>query len=164
MGTCRTIQGRIKAVVTDFDGVMTDNKVIVDSAGREAVVCNRSDGWGISLLKKAGFALACISTERNPVVTARCKKLRISCWQGQSDKLACLKAFCKKRGFSLKEIAYVGNDMNDLECLGACGCAIVPSDAHRALKRPGMLVTRAKGGEGVLREVADLFCSAKNVK
>jgi N-acylneuraminate cytidylyltransferase len=144
----------IEAVVTDFDGVMTDNRVLVAEDGREAVVCNRGDGWGISLLKRAGIAVACISTEENPVVRARCEKLEIAYWQGQENKLDALKAFLGQAGIEAAQCLYVGNDTNDAACLEYVGLGVVPSDAAAEVTPLAKWQTQTGGGEGVLREIA----------
>jgi len=145
---------KIRAVVSDFDGVMTDNRVLVAQDGREAVVCNRGDGWGISLLKRAGIQVACISTEENPVVQARCEKLGIPYWQAQQDKLAALQAFLEQHGLRPEECLYVGNDTNDAACLELAGLAVVPRDAAPEVRPLAHWQTVAAGGEGVLREIA----------
>jgi YrbI family 3-deoxy-D-manno-octulosonate 8-phosphate phosphatase len=145
---------KVRAVVSDFDGVMTDNRVIVDQQGGEAVVCNRGDGWGISLLKREGILVACISTEENPVVRARCEKLGIPYWQGQQDKLAALQAFLDQHELGPEECLYVGNDTNDSACLQHAGIAVVPRDAAPEVQHLAHWQTKAAGGEGVLREIA----------
>ncbi len=143
-----------RAVVTDFDGVMTDNRVIVDQNGTESVTCNRGDGWGISLLKEMGIIVACISTEENPVVQARCQKLDIPYWQGQQDKLSALKTFLEQRGIPAEECIYVGNDTNDAACLAHAGIAVVPDDAASQVLELADWKTDATGGAGVIREIA----------
>ncbi len=145
---------RVRAVVTDFDGVLTDNRVRVDQDGREAVVCHRGDGWGIDLLKAAGIAVACISTETNPVVSARCRKLNIPVWQGERDKLSALRAFLSATGLDAGACLYVGNDTNDAGCLAHAGIAVVPADAAPEVVPLADWRTSAAGGDGVLREVA----------
>ncbi len=145
---------KVRAVVSDFDGVMTDNRVVIDQQGGEAVVCNRGDGWGISLLRQAGILVACISTEENPVVRARCEKLGIPYWQAQRDKLAALQAFLDQYGLEPEECLYVGNDTNDAACLQHAGVAVVPRDAASEVQHLAHWQTRAAGGEGVLREIA----------
>ncbi len=147
----------IRAIVTDFDGVLTDNRVLVDENGREAVVCHRGDGWGIDLLKKAGYLVACISTEINPVVAARCQKLGIPYWQGQTDKLSALTDFLTAHGLSADACLYVGNDTNDAACLQYAGIAVVPQDAAPEVQSLAHWVTANRGGEGVLREIARHF-------
>ncbi len=144
----------VRAVVTDFDGVMTDNRVLVDQDGREAVLCSRGDGWGVSLLKGSGIPVACISTEENPVVRARCRKLGIPCWQGQQDKLGALREHLAELGIPAEQCVYVGNDTNDAACLRYVGLGVVPQDAAPEVLPLAAWRTKAAGGEGVLREVA----------
>jgi YrbI family 3-deoxy-D-manno-octulosonate 8-phosphate phosphatase len=144
---------RVRALVTDFDGVMTDNRVVVDQEGHEAVVCHRGDGWGIALLKQAGVAVACISTEENPVVRARCQKLDIPYWQGQQDKLLALDAFLAQAGIEARDCVYVGNDTNDAACLEHAGLAVVPRDAAPEVLPLADWQTDAAGGAGVIREI-----------
>jgi len=145
---------QVQAVVTDFDGVMTDNRVHLDQRGVESVTCHRGDGWGISLLRKAGILVACISTERNPVVQARCHKLGIPHWQGQDDKLSVLQDFLEQNRVPAGNCLYVGNDTNDAACLEFAGVAVVPRDAAQEVAHLANWRTQAAGGEGVLREIA----------
>jgi YrbI family 3-deoxy-D-manno-octulosonate 8-phosphate phosphatase len=133
---------------------MTNNQVHVDQDGHETVVCNRGDGWGIGLLRSAGIAVACISTEENPVVRARCQKLQIPYWQDQRDKLCALRTFLDQQGLSPQECVYVGNDTNDAACLEFVGVAVVPRDAAPEVVPLADWQTNAAGGEGVLREIA----------
>ena len=113
-------------LVFDFDGVMTDNRVLVFEDGREAVLCSRGDGMGLDLLKKSGLPLAVISKEVNPVVSARCRKLKIPCEQGIDDKLGVLARITAEQGLTLADVAFMGNDVNDLACMTAAGVAIAP--------------------------------------
>jgi YrbI family 3-deoxy-D-manno-octulosonate 8-phosphate phosphatase len=157
----QTLLRGIELLVFDFDGVMTDNRVLVFDDGREAVLCNRGDGMGLEMLKKAGVPLAVISKEINPVVGARCKKLKIPYLQGIEDKLAELTQIVRERGLELAQVAYVGNDVNDLECMHAAGVAIAPADSHPDALRAADLVTSAPGGFGAVREVCDLLLAAR---
>jgi YrbI family 3-deoxy-D-manno-octulosonate 8-phosphate phosphatase len=145
---------RIKAVVTDFDGVLTDNRVSVDEAGQESVTCNRSDGWGIQCLLESGYRVACISTEKNQIVSKRCEKMKIPCIQGQIDKKTAFDRLCLEWGFAKEEILYVGNDTNDSDCLAMAGAGIIPADAVPAVEEFSDGRTSARGGGGVLREIA----------
>jgi len=151
----------IRLLVLDFDGVLTDNRVIVLEDGREAVLCSRGDGMGIGLLKAAGVPVAVISKEQNPVVAARCRKLDIPCLQGIDDKLAEFRQMIAAHGLDPADVAYMGNDVNDLECMAAAGVAIAPSDAHPQALRAAELVTTAPGGFGAVREVCDLLIEAR---
>jgi YrbI family 3-deoxy-D-manno-octulosonate 8-phosphate phosphatase len=155
------LKGEIRAVITDFDGVMTDNRVMVDGDGHESVICNRGDGWGISLLKRAGILVACISTETNPVVGARCKKLGIPYRQGEKDKFAALGELLGAHGIPLENCLYVGNDTNDAKCLQSVGIAVVPRDAAPEVRNLAHWTTLAGGGEGVLREIASALLAQR---
>ena len=158
---------KIKLLAMDFDGVMTDGCVYVDQDGRETVKCSRKDGLGILMLQKNGIRVAVISKEANPVVSARCRKLKIDCWQNienSSSKLDILKNFAEKNGFELNDIAYIGDDLNDSNVMNNVGVAIAVADAHHKIKKCARIVTRAKGGDHAVREVCELILRAKNIK
>jgi len=146
----------LRLIVFDFDGVFTDNTVIVTEDGQEAVVCWRGDGLGLSKIRRRGIEMRIISTEVNPVVTARSRKLQLECLQGCDDKLTALKALATQRGLSAGEIAFMGNDINDAECLAWVGLPVVPADAHEAVVPLARLTMRASGGRGAVREFCDL--------
>jgi YrbI family 3-deoxy-D-manno-octulosonate 8-phosphate phosphatase len=151
----------VEFLVLDFDGVMTDNRVLVFEDGREAVICNRGDGLGLETLRKAGVPLAVISKEVNPVVAARCNKLKIPYEQGVEDKLGVLQRVASERGIDLAAVAFMGNDVNDAECMTAAGVAIAPADAHPSALRIADIVTVSAGGLGAVREVCDLILAAR---
>lgn len=153
----RAFPETIQAVVFDFDGVFTDNRVMVSEDGLEAVLCNRSDGLGLDYLRETGIPLMVLSTERNPVVAARCCKLQLECCQGLANKLAALTQFAAERRIDLSSVVYVGNDLNDSECLAAVGCGIVVADAHPSVRENAAIVLTHRGGEGAVREVCDLI-------
>jgi len=148
---------RIKLLVYDFDGVMTDNKVYVDQNGNESVQVNRSDGLGVSEIKKLGIEQIIISTEKNPVVTKRAKKLNIKCLQGIDNKKQALEEYCYKKNIKLQNTAFVGNDINDLEALEIAGYSFCPADAHKSVKDISIYTLKSNGGEGVIREIFDLI-------
>jgi YrbI family 3-deoxy-D-manno-octulosonate 8-phosphate phosphatase len=148
---------RVRLLVTDFDGVMTDNRVVVFDDGHEAVQCTRSDGLGCDLLREAGIDVVILSTETNPVVAARAEKLQVDVIQGCGDKGAAMRELLSARRLGRDEVAYVGNDVNDLPAFAEVALAIAPSDAHPDVRRAATVVTVAAGGGGVLREVADLL-------
>lgn len=152
----------VSLVVFDFDGVMTDNHVWVHQSGAEAVRCHRGDGLGIARLKKAGFEVMVLSTEANPVVTARCQKLRIEAVQDCADKLAALQEIARGRSLSPAQIAYVGNDLNDATCLRWVGWPIAVADAPAEVRALAKWVTRLPGGRGAVREVADQLLLARD--
>ena len=148
---------RINLIVYDFDGVMTDNKVYVDQDGKEMVKVNRGDGLGVAEFKKLGFEQIIISTESNPVVAARAKKLGIPCIHSVDDKKNILLKFCTKKNIDLANVAYVGNDINDLEILKMVGHSVCPADAHSSIKHISKHVLKTKGGNGVIRELLDFI-------
>jgi len=142
-------------IVYDFDGVMTDNRVLVLQDGTEAVLANRADGWGIGQLRQAGFRQIILSTETNPVVSARAKKLGLEVLQGSGDKPRDLTTFCQSHGLALERVLYVGNDVNDLEAMRLVGLPVAPADAHPAVLALAKHVTHARGGEGVIKELSE---------
>jgi N-acylneuraminate cytidylyltransferase len=144
-----------RALVTDFDGVHTEDLVTVDQDGRESVTVSRSDGMGIGLLKAAGVPVLILSKERNPVVSARATKLEMDVRQGVDDKAAVLRAWCEEQGLSLADVAYVGNDVNDAQCLGLVGWPVVVPDAHPHVLPLARVVLSTPGGRGAVREAAD---------
>ena len=147
----------IKLVVFDFDGVMTDDTVYVDQSGTESVRCSRSDGMGIRLLREKGIPAVVLSSERNPVVMQRCKKLNLECIHGVLKKGETLANYLKENEIDPRSVVYVGNDVNDLPCFPLVGCAIVPSDAHDGVKNEADIVLTHKGGEGAVRELCDML-------
>lgn len=147
----------IRLIAFDFDGVFTDNMVYVFEDGSEAVRCFRGDGIGLRKLKRAGIEMVIISTETNPLVSTRSRKLRIRCVQGCEDKRAALEAIVQEMGLSMVQVAFVGNDINDLPCLTCVGLPIVVQDAHPDVIPHARYQTTARGGHGAVREVCDLF-------
>lgn len=152
--------GNIKLVVYDFDGVMTDNRVLVREDGMEYVSCNRSDGLGIGIIRRLGLEQVILSTEENPVVMARARKIRLEAVHGCRDKAAGLRQLVDARGIALEQVLYVGNDTNDLEAMKLVGIAVAPADSHPAILGIAHHITTAKGGGGVIRELADRFSEA----
>jgi 3-deoxy-D-manno-octulosonate 8-phosphate phosphatase (KDO 8-P phosphatase) len=142
-------------IVYDFDGVMTDNKVFVDQHGNEMVQVNRADGLGIAEIRKLGIQQMIISTETNSVVSARSKKLDLFCLQGVEDKAQALTAYCNVQQISLTNVAYVGNDINDIEVMKLVKTTFCPADAHVSIKEISKYILELKGGEGIVREIFD---------
>lgn len=145
----------VRAVVTDFDGVHTDNCATVDQDGREAVSVHRGDGWGIASLRRAGVPVLVLSTERNPVVARRAEKLGVDCVSGCDDKPTALTEWLREHGVDPADTVYVGNDENDAGCLEIVGWPTIVADAHPSVRHLARVVTRAVGGAGAVREVAD---------
>jgi 3-deoxy-D-manno-octulosonate 8-phosphate phosphatase (KDO 8-P phosphatase) len=150
---------RLRLLVLDFDGVFTDNTVLVSDEGQEFVRCSRADGIGLGMVRELGIEMLVLSTEPNPVVAHRCKKLDVPCLHGCSDKLGQLRRIADERGHDRRAIAYVGNDVNDAECLEWVGLPIAVKDAHPdVLELAGRgYVTRTPGGKGAVREVCELI-------
>ncbi|MCG2686748.1 HAD-IIIA family hydrolase [Candidatus Parcubacteria bacterium] len=155
---------KIKLIAFDFDGVMTNGYVYVDENGKESVRCSRRDGLGIAMLKKNDINVIVISKEKNPVVSVRCKKLNIKCWQAVEDsnaKLDILKKVASDMDLSLDDMAYVGDDLNDEEALRNVGLAITVQDGHEKIKKVCHYITKAKGGEHAVREICEEILKAK---
>lgn len=144
-------------LVLDFDGVLTDNRVLVSQDGEESVVCHRGDGLGIERLKQAGIPVVAISKETNPIVSARCHKLGIPCSQNVSDKLTMLKQVAKAHNVDLSKVVYVGNDVNDMACIQAVGVGVAVADAHSEVSVAADIVLKNSGGYGAVREICDLI-------
>jgi YrbI family 3-deoxy-D-manno-octulosonate 8-phosphate phosphatase len=145
----------IDALVFDFDGVLTNNLVHLNSNGIESVVCSRADGLAFDVLRKLEKPTYILSTEKNQVVAARAKKLKIPALQGISNKVETLKDMANKEGFNLQNILYVGNDLNDYQAMKLCGYTLCPSDSHIKIKEISDVVLKARGGGGVVRELLE---------
>tara|TARA_A100001011_G_scaffold399875_1_gene510709 strand:+ start:589 stop:1098 length:510 start_codon:yes stop_codon:yes gene_type:complete len=145
----------IDALIFDFDGVLTDNKVLIDQNGNEWVSCNRSDGLVFIILEKLKKPTYIISTEKNKVVASRAKKLKTPVLQGVENKSKVLKKLSIKKNFNLNRTLYVGNDLNDYEAIRLCGYSACPSDSHKKIKKISTFRLDAKGGSGVIRELIE---------
>ncbi len=153
----RAWPGRVSLVAFDFDGVMTDNRVWVDEGGHEMIAAYRSDTFGISRLTMQGISTLVISTETNPVVEARCRKIHIDCMQGVTDKAKVLADTLRQRNIAPSETVFVGNDINDLGCFELAGFAVAVADAIPEALNAADLVLRHKGGYGAVRELCELI-------
>jgi YrbI family 3-deoxy-D-manno-octulosonate 8-phosphate phosphatase len=151
----RPFPKQVDMVVFDFDGVMTDDRVWVDQAGQESVAANRSDGMGISLMHKAGIPMVVLSTEPNPVVSARCRKLELPVIQGSSDKPTALRQLIQEYQVNPSNVVYLANDINDLPCFPLIGCAVVVADAHPQVLAQADVILTHTGGHGAVRELCD---------
>jgi YrbI family 3-deoxy-D-manno-octulosonate 8-phosphate phosphatase len=151
----RPLPKQVDLVVFDFDGVMTDDRVWVDQAGRESVAASRSDGMGVSRLRRVGIPMVVLSTETDLVVAARCRKLDLPVIQGLSDKQAALRQYLQEHQLDPAHVVYLGNDVNDLPCFPIVGCGVVVADAHPdALAQADIILTHT-GGHGAVRELCD---------
>ena len=152
-----SLLNEIDAIVFDFDGVLTDNHVYMNSDGTEFVRCSRSDGLAFDTLKILGVKTLILSTETNTVVQARANKLNIPVIQGVKDKLTALNDFCLNKSCSLDRIWYIGNDINDIKVIKACGKSFCPSDAHPLVKDNVNTVLANKGGDAIARELVEVI-------
>ena len=152
----------LKTFFIDFDGVLTNNRVFVNEKGIESVICSRSDGLYSDMLKKKFLIdIIIISSEKNNVVKTRAKKMNLSCVNGISDKLNYIKKYIKDKNLKFKNLAYIGNDLNDFEAMKNCYTRMCPSDAVSEIKKISNFVLKTRGGDGVLREVYNEFSKKK---
>lgn len=151
----------IELIVFDFDGVFTDNTVVVSEDGKESVKCWRSDGLGLSRLRELGVMLCVVSTEKNPVVAVRAKKLGLLCWHGVSDKALKVREIAYEWDISLEKTMFVGNDINDIPAFLEVGFPVAVADAYPDVDDYVLLKTTKKGGYGAVREICDLVYNAK---
>lgn len=157
----RTFPKKVSLVVMDFDGVLTDNRVWVDQDGRERVAAYRSDSMGLNVVRRSlPIEFLVLSTETDPVVTARCNKMKIPAIQGVSEKARVLQELLQQKNLAADEVLYIGNDVNDLGCFDIAGYAVAPADAEEEVKRRADLVLTRKGGLGAVRELCDLLLQA----
>lgn len=152
---------RLQLVAFDFDGVMTDDTVIVREDGTESVIANRGDGMGILRLKRSGVRAVVISKETNVVVAARCRKLDLQCHHGIDDKLTLLKELAEQESVAREHIAFVGNDVNDVECIAWAGCGIAVANSRPEALAVADWVTRASGGRGAVREICEAIIAER---
>jgi len=145
----------IKLLVTDFDGVHTDNSVTLDLNGNETVRVNRSDGLGTRLLADAGVPTLILTSEQLTPATVRASKLGLTCMHARGEKGEILRLLSDQRQIDLSNIVYVGNDVNDYSAMAVAGTSIAVSDAHPSIMPVAHFVTRLPGGGGAVREVID---------
>jgi len=156
----RVLPEKVSLLVMDFDGVLTDNRVWVNDKGEESVAANRSDSLGLAILReKSGVDLLVISKERNPVVEARCRKIKVPVMQSVDDKAEALRQVLRDRNLNASEVIFMGNDTNDLPCFPIAGFTVAPADAHAEVLRRADLVLSKNGGHGAVRELCDILLS-----
>ena len=152
----------IKAIFFDVDGVLTDGKIIYDDTGRELKHFNVKDGQIISHLKKSGIVVGAISGRDSAAVAKRCNELQMDfCHQGILNKAEVFQKLIDYHKLKKKEVVYIGDDINDLGVMQLAGISACPIDAPVYVREVVDVVTKSKGGEGVLREIADLVLAAK---
>lgn len=162
LGQLRELLLSIRMIAFDFDGVFTDNSVYVTQEGVESVRCWRSDGIGLARLRATGVHILILSTEVNPVVTARANKLNCPCKQGIEDKAKIILESCRDLGVDPSQTMFVGNDINDIPAFNSVGLPIAVADAYKEVFPHVLYRTIKCGGHGAVREVCDLVFHAKN--
>lgn len=152
--------GRVKIIISDFDGVWTDNTVCIDVCGRESVTCSKEDSLGLSLFReRSATPLLVISKERNTIVRHRCEKLGIQLLDSVDDKCAQATRALEQQHLSWFEACYIGNDVNDLECIQRAGLSFCPADARPEVKSHVHYILSHAGGHGAVREMLDVLAS-----
>jgi 3-deoxy-D-manno-octulosonate 8-phosphate phosphatase (KDO 8-P phosphatase) len=152
----------IKAIFFDVDGVLTDGRIIYDTTGNESKQFNVKDGLIMNYLKKYKILTGAISGRESSVVTKRMAELKADfCHQGIVDKLSVFVKLVRHYKLKMKEVVFIGDDLNDVAVLNKCGFSVCPADSPLYIREQVDLVTKVNGGEGVLREVADLVLAAK---
>jgi len=148
----------IDVFVFDFDGVLTNNIVQIDENGKESVSCSRADGLAFEVLRKLNKPAYILSTEKNLVVKARAKKLKIPAIQGVANKMEAIKKLAADNNYSIKNILYVGNDLNDYLVMQLCGYCACPADSHSKIKSISSIILSVNGGDGIARVLLeDIF-------
>lgn len=155
--TLRDKLKRIKLLIYDFDGVMTDNRVMVDQNGIESVMVNRGDGYGVARIKELGIRQIIVSTEKNEVVKRRAEKLQIPVVIDVADKKSIVANYLKDNGYDCNEVMFIGNDLNDYEAMNYVGVRGCPKDAEEEIIAISDYVSEKCGGYGVIRELYRLL-------
>jgi len=145
----------VDVFIFDFDGVLTNNLVQIDENGNESVSCSRADGLAFDVLRKLKKPVYIISTEKNPVVEARTRKLRVPVLQGVTNKVETLKELVDLKDYNFENILYIGNDLNDYQAMKLCGYTVCPSDSHKKIKELSNVVLNKRGGDRVVRELLE---------
>ena len=157
------IDSAINLIVYDFDGVMTDNRAILDQTGAESVIIHRGDGYGVRMIKdNLHISQIILSTEENPIVANRAEKLHIPVIHGVQDKKTVLEEYCEHHGISLENVLYVGNDLNDYEAMKLCGITLCPADAEPEILNYASTIIPVKGGAGVIRYLYRMLSDRDN--
>ncbi len=159
----RPLPEKVSLIVFDFDGVMTDNRVWVDQDGREMVAANRSDSLGLEILREqSNVQVFVMSKETNPVVAARCRKMKVPMLQAVDDKASALRQLLVEKSIDPSEVIYMGNDTNDLPCFPLAGCAVAPADAQPQVLFEADIILQKGGGRGAVRELCDMLLARYN--
>ncbi len=147
-------------IISDFDGVMTNNCAYISQDGKEAVRVSRADGLGIAEIKKIGIPIVIMSSETNPVVQVRGQKLSVKTLTGVKDKGKATLELCAEMGVHRAKVLYIGNDINDSSALELVGHPVVTADCHYTLRNKGYYLLKTRGGEGVFRELFEILLAS----
>ena len=158
----RKLLSQIRLFATDVDGVLTDGGMYYAESGDEWKKFNTRDGMGIKLLQRAGILTAIVTQERTKLVARRAEKLTIpELHQGVTDKLSCIREMAARHGLTLSQVAYIGDDINDLETLEAVGFSATPADGMPRVAAVVDYICQKKGGEGAVREIIEMILEAQ---
>jgi 3-deoxy-D-manno-octulosonate 8-phosphate phosphatase (KDO 8-P phosphatase) len=154
---------RVRLVLLDVDGVLTDGKILVHADGTESKTFDIRDGTGIVLAQKAGVRVGLLSARQSAATTERANQLRITLvHQGALDKLTTYEALLAELGLTDHDVAFMGDDLLDLPVLGRVGLAAAPADAVPEVKAVAHWVSRSRGGDGAVRELAEVVLKAQD--
>ncbi len=153
--------GKLKLLVCDFDGVFTNGRIIIDETGRESSICSRKDTLRLAEIQAKGIEVVVVSQERNPLVSKRCQKMQVECSQGVMRKIEALHRLSEEKKTPFEKMAFVGDDINDLECMRAVPLVFTVADAVDECKELADYVTRRNGGDHAFREICDLILSVR---
>ena len=145
----------------DFDGVLTDNRVIINNDGTESVICSRDDGYAIEKIRELGIHTLILSREKNNIILSRAKKLKTDIIRGEENKLAALKYWCQAKKIKHEEVAFIGNDTPDLEALKFVTYSFCPADSFSKVKETVKYVLKTKGGHGCIREIYENYIKSE---
>lgn len=146
---------KVRLFSLDFDGVLTNNKVLLNENGEEFVSCSRGDGLAFDALRKFGIQAIILSTEKNRVVSARACKLQIEAIQGVVNKKDTLQEIINEKQLKKDEVVFIGNDINDIDAMSLCSITFCPSDSHQSVKEIASIVLESRGGDDIIREILE---------
>lgn len=164
-GELRTAAARVRLLVLDVDGVLTDGRLLYDADGRESKSFHVRDGYGMQQAMAAGVTLAVISGRRSPAAAARLAELRVPhVFLGRNDKREVFEQLLAELGVPASDVACVGDDVTDLGIMALSGLGITVADAHPDVLRAADWVTAAGGGRGAVREICDLLVASRQAR
>ena len=156
---------KIKLILTDVDGVLTDGCMYYSSKGEELKKFHTRDGMAVELLLQKNIKTIIVTREKSKIVVSRAKKINIfKVYSGIKQKEAILNLICTRFKITSDEIAFIGDDINDEKIMKLVGLSAAPSDAINTIKNIANIITDASGGKGVLREVADMIILSQSIK